>query len=67
MRNSENINEIATAMSKAQAQMKPALKDSVNPHFKSKFSNLTSVWESMRVPFTSKFYNYFDYIDLNGL
>lgn len=53
MKNSETINELATAMSKAQAQMKPALKDSINPHFKSKFSNLTSVWESMRIPFTS--------------
>lgn len=53
MKNSENINELASAMSKAQSAMKPALKDSVNPHYKSKFSNLTSVWESMRVPFTS--------------
>ena len=53
MKNSENINELATAMSKAQSAMKPAIKDSINPHYKSKFSNLTSVWESMRIPFTS--------------
>lgn len=53
MRNSDNINELAAAMSKAQATMKPAIKDSVNPHYKSKFSDLTSVWESMREPFTS--------------
>lgn len=53
MKNSENINELATAMSKAQSAMRPALKDSINPHYKSKFSNLTSVWESMRIPFTS--------------
>lgn len=28
--------------------MKPALKDSTNPHFKSKYADLTSVWEACR-------------------
>lgn len=40
--------ELATALAKAQAAMKPALKDSTNPHFKSKYADLTSVWEACR-------------------
>lgn len=52
MKHSDTINELAAAMNKAQAEMKPALKDSVNPHYKSKFSNFTSVWDSIRVPLT---------------
>jgi len=42
------VKEIASAMAKAQAAMKPALKDSSNPHFKSKYADLTSVWEACR-------------------
>jgi len=49
---SEQINEIAKAMSLAQAIMKPAEKDSVNPHFKSRYSDLSSSWESIRKPIT---------------
>lgn len=43
-----NLKELATALAKAQAAMKPALKDSTNPHFKSKYADLTSVWEACR-------------------
>lgn len=50
---SENINELAKAMSLAQSQMKPAIKDSNNPHYKSRYSDLSSVWESIREPITS--------------
>ena len=32
--------------------MKPALKDSTNPHFKSKYADLTSVWEACREALT---------------
>ncbi len=42
------MKELATALAKAQAAMKPALKDSTNPHFKSKYADLTSVWEACR-------------------
>lgn len=52
MRTSENINELAKAMSVAQKTMKPAIKTSTNPHFKSKFSDLSSVWDSIREPLT---------------
>ena len=52
MKHSDIINELAAAMNKAQAEMKPALKDSVNPHYKSKFSDFTSVWDAIRLPIT---------------
>lgn len=53
MKTSEQINEIAKAMAVAQNEMKPAIKDSINPHFKSKYSNIESVWEAIRQPLTS--------------
>jgi len=53
MKTSEQINEIAKAMAIAQNEMKPAVKDSLNPHFKSKYSNIESVWDAIRMPMTS--------------
>ena len=50
MKPSETIIEIAKAMNAAQIAMKPAIKDSTNPHFKSKYSDLASVMESIREP-----------------
>lgn len=50
MKTSENVNEIGKAMACVQGEMKPAIKDSNNPFFKSKYSNLTSVWDSIREP-----------------
>lgn len=52
MKTSEHTNEIAKAMSKAQKQMRPAIKDASNPHFRSKFSSITAVWECLREPMT---------------
>ena len=45
---SENINEIMTALSKAQGKIQPASKDKSNPYFKSKYADLASVWEACR-------------------
>lgn len=45
---SENINELVTALSKAQGEIKSAIKDSLNPHFKSKYADLNSVWDACR-------------------
>jgi hypothetical protein len=47
---SEQINELAAALSKAQGQMTGALKDSANPFFKSKYADLAACWESARKP-----------------
>ncbi len=41
-----------TALSAAQAVMSGAKKDSENPHFKSKYSDLASVWDACREPLT---------------
>lgn len=50
MKTSDQIDAIAVALSKAQGEIKPAAKDSTNPHFKTKFTSLSSVWESIREP-----------------
>lgn len=50
MTKSEQIAELAKAMVKVQAALKPALKDSKNPFFQSKYADLESVWEACRAP-----------------
>lgn len=47
---SETIGEIASALATAQSELRPAVKDAVNPHLKSKYANLASVWEAAREP-----------------
>lgn len=46
---SEQIGELAAALSKAQGKITGALKDSANPFFKSKYADLASVWDACRV------------------
>ncbi len=45
---SESINELATALAKAQQEIKPALKDAANPFFKSKYADLHSTWDACK-------------------
>lgn len=45
---SEQINELAAALSIAQGQITGALKDSANPYFKSKYADLASCWDACR-------------------
>lgn len=47
---SEQINELAGALAKAQGKITGALKDSANPFFKSKYADLASVWDACRGP-----------------
>jgi hypothetical protein len=47
----ENTNELATALAKAQAAMQAAKFDKVNPHFKSKYASLAAVIDAIRKPF----------------
>ena len=51
MQMSETIAALAEALSKAQGEIKGALKDSANPFFKSKYADLSSVVEAIRGPF----------------
>lgn len=52
MNKSESIGKLASALSKAQGMIKGAVKDSVNPHFRNKYADLTSVWEACREALT---------------
>ena len=52
MRQSETIGKLAEALSKAQGEIEGARMDSSNPFFKSKYADLTSVWEACRKPLT---------------
>ncbi len=51
MNTSENINEIAKALSSAQGEMAGATKGSKNPFFRSKYSDFASVVEAINKPF----------------
>lgn len=50
MRTSEKTGEIAAALAKAQGEIKSAIKDSTNPHFKSRYADLASVVDACRTP-----------------
>jgi len=47
---SEHINELALALAKAQAEMKPAVFDKVNPHYKNKYASLASFIDACKTP-----------------
>ena len=50
MNTSEHINELAAALAKAQGKLHGASKDSINPHFRSRYADLESVWQACRGP-----------------
>lgn len=50
MKTSESINELAAALAKAQGEIQSAHKDCNNPFFKSKYADLSNVWEACRGP-----------------
>jgi hypothetical protein len=48
MRTSDHIDQIATALATAQGQIEDARKDSLNPHFKSRYADLAAVRSAIR-------------------
>jgi hypothetical protein len=50
MQKSEQIDQLAIALAKVQATMGTAVKDSDNPFFRSKYADLTSVWDAFSGP-----------------
>lgn len=50
MNKSDQINELAAALAKAQGEIQGAVKDSKNPFFKSNYADLASVWDACRAP-----------------
>lgn len=53
MQHSDSIAALAASLAKAQGAIKGAVKDSDNPHFKSKYADLASVWEACREALSS--------------
>jgi len=53
MQKSESIKELAVAMAKAQGEIGKAHKNSKNPHFRSTYANLESVWDACREQLSS--------------
>lgn len=51
---SDQLNELAKALCRAQGKIKHAVKDSDNPFFKSRYADLTSVWEAIRDAFQAE-------------
>lgn len=50
---SDQIDQIAIALSKAQGQMESAKKDSKNPFYKNTYADLASVWDAIKEPLVS--------------
>ena len=50
MNRSERIDDLAAALATAQGAMEAASKDKTNPHFKSKYADLASIWDAIREP-----------------
>lgn len=63
MNHSETLNELAAALAKAQGVITGAKKDSNNPFFKSKYADLASVVEAIRVPFKENGLSYIQSIE----
>ena len=50
MNKSDQIGELALALSKAQSVIRGVMEDSLNPHFKNKYASLQSVIDAIREP-----------------
>lgn len=48
MMKSEQVNELFTALAKAQGELEAAIKDSTNPHYRFYYADLNSVWNACR-------------------
>jgi hypothetical protein len=54
MNMSPHINELITALAKAQGKIQPAIKDKYNPHYKSHYADLESIWAACRLPLSEQ-------------
>jgi hypothetical protein len=50
IRTSCEIKELVSALAKAQGEMKPAIFNRVNPHYKTRYADFTSCMDACRVP-----------------
>lgn len=51
---SESINELASALAKAQSEIGSVKKDAANPYFRSVYSTLANVWETVKPALTKQ-------------
>ena len=58
MQKSESIKHIAAALNNAQAEMSGAKKGANNPFFKSKYADMNSVVDAVRIPFCNNGLSY---------
>ena len=63
MQKSESIAALAAALAIAQGEMKGAVKDSANPFFKSKYADLASVVEAIRLAFSDNGLSYIQTVE----
>jgi hypothetical protein len=63
---SESLKNLATALHKAQGQIKHAVKDAANPFFKSRYADLVSVWDAMRDAFQANGLSVSQMPDMDG-
>ena len=62
MRMSEEINEIAEALAKAQGEVENAAKDRENSHFRSRYADLAAVREAIRAPLSQNGLSYVQFL-----
>jgi hypothetical protein len=65
-RHSAQINDLADSVAKAQSQVEGAKKDSQNPHLKSKYADLASVWDACRKALTDNGLSVLQPVSANG-
>ena len=65
MERSEAINELATALSKAQGEMKPSSKSGTNPFFKHSYATFDDVLEAVKKPLADNGLSFMQMLDKN--
>ena len=65
MQKSEEIKDLASALAKAQGQMKAAIKDQSNPFYKSRYADLASVVEAIKAPLSENGLSYTQLTDVD--
>lgn len=53
MQTSDQINELAAALAKAQGDIRSAERNATNPYFRSRYADLGAVWDACRAPLSA--------------
>jgi len=66
MQQSDEIKELAVALSKAQSEFGPAHKSGVNPHLKNKYATLDDIIDAVRNPLAAHGLSFLQMLDTDG-